>query len=312
MTLEEIHWISELFETRKMSKAAQRLFVSQPALSQCLQRVEQQLGFKLFERSNKGLEPTQKGLLFYDMSLQIRNTYDQFLARISLLDQRMLRSITIGMPLYLSARAATEILLQLKAAFPDVSFSVYESNTSGLVEAMCSNKLQLVIANDPVVPGDVVVHPLIWLPTAIFLRSGSPLQDQVYEKNGRKYLDPRLLKDEPITVTKHGQASRMLADNVFAECGLEPHILHETSHVFTLFRNAQAGISSSIGSCTIEAHNHDIDRSVICFVPETYKWSHSKVATYALPEVDKLLPQEIYPILRRIVSQCGVYYTGDV
>lgn len=146
MTLDEIRWISELFETRKMSKAAETLFVSQPALSQCLQRVEQQLGFKLFERSNKGLEP---------------------------------------------------------------------------------------------------------------------------------------------------------------------HILHETIHVFTLFRNAQAGISSSIGSCTIEAYRHDVDGSVICFVPESYKWSRSKVATYALPEIDKLLPQGIYPILRKIVFQCGVYYTGD-
>ena len=64
MTLDELRWMCELFKTQNMSRAVENLYISQPALSQCLRRIEHQLGFKLFERSNKGLTPTKKGTLF--------------------------------------------------------------------------------------------------------------------------------------------------------------------------------------------------------------------------------------------------------
>ena len=310
MTLEEVRWMSELFETRKMLKAAENLFVSQPTLSHCLQRVEQQLGFPLFTRPNKGLVPTEKGLLFYEMSLTIRGAYDQFLAKTELVDQCALGSVVIGMPLYLSSQASTELLIQLERAFPTIHFSVYEAKTADLVEALYSNKIQMLIANEAVVPPETVVHPLIYPPTVIYLRAGSPLRLQVVQKAGKNYLDPQLLGSEPITVTKKGQTSRLLADRVFTECGITPNIRHETSHVKTLFRNAKAGISSSIGSCTIEAHRCDTDNTVICFVPEKYKWSKSKVAIYTLPEVEKLLPKDIYPLLKNIIMNSEVYYMG--
>ena len=83
MTLDEIRWMTELFRTQNMSKAAETLFVSQPALSQCVKRIEAQLGFPLFERSNKGLVPTEKGLLFSRAAQDITGCYQQFCARWS-------------------------------------------------------------------------------------------------------------------------------------------------------------------------------------------------------------------------------------
>ena len=43
MTIDEIRWMLELFETGKMSKAAENLYISQPALSQCLQKLEKEM-----------------------------------------------------------------------------------------------------------------------------------------------------------------------------------------------------------------------------------------------------------------------------
>ena len=75
MKLEELAWMTVLFRTRKMSKAAEALFISQPALTQCVQRIEAELGFPLFSRSIKGLVPTEKGELFYQMSLDTTARY---------------------------------------------------------------------------------------------------------------------------------------------------------------------------------------------------------------------------------------------
>ena len=63
MTLDELNWICDLFSTCNMSRSADNLYISQSALSQCVNRIEKQVGFPLFERSNKGLKPTEKGLI---------------------------------------------------------------------------------------------------------------------------------------------------------------------------------------------------------------------------------------------------------
>ena len=97
MTIEELRWMTRLFETRNMSRAAETLFVSQPALSQCVRRIEEQLGFKLFTRSNKGLEPTEKGLLFAEAAQSITNTYRVFLTKAELSDRAGLDELTIGL-----------------------------------------------------------------------------------------------------------------------------------------------------------------------------------------------------------------------
>lgn len=110
MTLVEIRWICELFEKKNMSKAAGVLYVSQPALSQCLQRVERRLGFPLFHRSNKGLVPTEKGILFHQAAASILDTYDRFLAQAELLDLKKSNHITIGMAPYISSCCSVEII----------------------------------------------------------------------------------------------------------------------------------------------------------------------------------------------------------
>ncbi len=61
MTTTELEIIKALAEEGNMRKAAERLFLSQPALSQRLQSIEKEWGTLLFIRSQKGLEPTSAG-----------------------------------------------------------------------------------------------------------------------------------------------------------------------------------------------------------------------------------------------------------
>lgn len=310
MTLDEIRWLSEMFKTGNMSKAADHLFISQPALSQCLQRVEQQLGFPLFERSNKGMVPTEKGLLFYDMACRVECAYDQFQAKAALLDQAELKSVVIGMAPYLSSKASTDLLIHLKAAYPHIHFSVYESNSADLLDAVLKNKIQIAVTSEAASPNGVSVRFLTQSENVIFLRAGSEARAKAYVKNGKRYLDPRCLKDEPIALTKKGASSRAIADKVFAECGFKPNLLLETSHISTLVRNARAGLSSSISPCTQEAYELDEDGDIIYHIPESYKWSKIRVVTYTLMETDRLIPRDMFEIIRKITIDCGVFYIG--
>ena len=61
MTIQQILYVLEVASLRSVSQAAQRLYISQSALSQQLRRLEEELGYSLFTRSAHGLELTQDG-----------------------------------------------------------------------------------------------------------------------------------------------------------------------------------------------------------------------------------------------------------
>ncbi len=306
MTLNEIQWMCELFKTKNMSKAVENLYISQPALSQCLRRIEEQLGFKLFERSNKGLVPTKKGELFYEAGLKITNIYQEFLAQTSRLDREELRSLKIGLPPYLSMKSSMSLLKRLHSAFPDISFSVCESYTDDMKNMLLRNQIQLMVTTEPAQIKGAVSYPFgKTIPVVIYLRENSPVAQYAYTKNGEQYLDPIYLDQEPISITRSGQASRAVAEAVFKECGITPHILQETRHVNTLYYYACEGIASAVGPYAFSSKEMPQLKNRVYQIPETYRCSKIRPKIYILPEVDRLLPCQMMDIIKDCLMYDG-------
>ena len=67
MTMNDIRNILAIAEHGRITKAAHALYISQPSLSQCLQKVENELGVRLFERNRFGeCKPTEAGRIFIE------------------------------------------------------------------------------------------------------------------------------------------------------------------------------------------------------------------------------------------------------
>lgn len=305
MTIDEIQWMTELFRIGKMSKAAENLFITQPALSQCVQRLEQQLGFKLFERSNKGMKPTPKGQLFYETALQITNVYQQFLYRAALIDQQEIQEITIGVATYLSYCCSVDILNALNQRFPEITFQIFEASTQDLLDALHANRVQLVITHEAVSSSPLINHPFGALPCGIFLRHGSELRKYAYQKSGKWFLDPVHLAGEPLVVARKGQGTRIVADHILEEAGIEPNIVAESGRITTRYKYALNGVASSLGPITGEAValNKQQSESLIYRIPHKYRYATARFTICALPDVDKLLPRDLFPIISACVME---------
>ena len=309
MTLDEIRWMTELFKTGKMGKASENLYISQPALSQCLQRVENQLGFKLFERSNRGLEPTEKGKLFYQAAVKIGDTYDSFLAQAELLDKKELKDITIGMAPYLSSCCSADLIRSLNMVYPGLRFRIHEGFHPELARCLQNNTVQLIVVNEPLLPGDQPYHSFGWCPTVVFLRRGSPAAQFAYEENGIKYLDPKYLGDEPFCATHLGQATRQLTENIMHEAGIKPQIVHESRHISSLYRYAVEGVATGVSSLLRPLDEQDsLDSEQIIYrVPECYRWAYTRIAIEMRPDVQRLLPKGICQVIENAVIDNPLY-----
>lgn len=127
MDITQLQYIKALSETGSVTKAAQVLGVSQPAISNWLKATENQLGFQLVIRSRKGLVLTPAGQLYLDGALkmiEIRNQTYQAIARLSGSSTELIR-IT-GTPNG-GARIFTALFQQFKHQFPQVSLQFLES-----------------------------------------------------------------------------------------------------------------------------------------------------------------------------------------
>lgn len=307
MNLEDVRWIMKIFELKNMSRAAEALYVTQPALSHCLKKVENRLGFALFERSNKGLTPTEKGLRFFQAARKLMDSYRQFQTQIDLLNLTDLVRIVIGMGPYLSECCSAELLKRLNDTYPGISFSIREENFDGLMSALNQNEIQMLVATCVYEYPGLNAHTYRSTPGVIFLRKESDAAAYIWEDNGIRYLDPRHLKHEPLALTRPGQASRRMADSVIREAGFVPDIVHESRYIATLYKHALEGNASAIVPLTSREANEDISNGLICRIPETYYSSSCTLTILTLPALNALLPEGIYEIIRETVESNHLY-----
>lgn len=78
MNIQQLTYIVEIAKCNSISRAAEYLFVSQPALSQQIRNLEKELGYCVFRRTRKGLELTEKGNLFYQKAQKMLEDWSRF------------------------------------------------------------------------------------------------------------------------------------------------------------------------------------------------------------------------------------------
>ncbi|MCH4053940.1 MAG: LysR family transcriptional regulator [Atopobiaceae bacterium] len=71
MTLQQLRYLIEVAKAGSISAAASRLFMAQPSLSKALAELESEMGITIFERSSKGITPTEDGTRFLSYARQV-------------------------------------------------------------------------------------------------------------------------------------------------------------------------------------------------------------------------------------------------
>ncbi len=302
MKLEELKWLNSLFRNCNISATAEEHFITQSALSQCLQRVEREVGFPLFERSNKGLRPTEKGLVFAKAVSRMLKTYADFEQQIYLMDHPALNEIRIGMGPYLASVCSAELLQQLSSKYPTIRFSVLDAHTRDMLEAMENHEAEMIIVNQAV-PKEQFDSVLFGkMSTGIFLRRGSEAESHIEMHAGKKYLDPVWLKNEPISLTRKGQASRAIADSIFKEAGFTPNIVQEIRNMSGLYKLAKEGLTSSVCTITLEVDAWDQNEGLVCRVPRNYSMAQTQWQILLQPNITDRIPKDVFRVIEKTIQ----------
>lgn len=250
MNSRSLQYIVTIAEEQSISKAAQKLYISQPSLSQYVKKLEQSLGVSLFDRSMP-LELTYSGERYVEAAKRILDIEKQLMREIEdIIDFKKGRLI-IGIPHYRGKHILPVVMPLFVEKFPGFEVIVVEETSSILEEIAVKGDIDLImlylpinndhLAYEPILSEKVLVAvPENHLPPSLYRNS--------HEANDKRIHPPiqlSSLKELPFVMSKPNQRLRQIANSLFKEEGIKPNIIFESVYIDTLYNLTAAGMGIS-------------------------------------------------------------------
>jgi len=160
LTADDLTWFQEIIRTGNMSRAAERLGVSQPTLSHWLRRLEARLGHVIFRRSRRGTEPTPYGQRLSVHAGELRRGWDEFVQSMEA-DERELRArFRFGIHASVALFALPPVLKKLRALAPAIRLTLQHGPSRHICEDLISKRLDAGIVVNPVPHTELVIKAL--------------------------------------------------------------------------------------------------------------------------------------------------------
>ncbi|MEC1178725.1 LysR family transcriptional regulator [Metasolibacillus meyeri] len=150
MTATEAEIIKILAEERNMRKAAERLFLTQPALSQRLQSIEKDWGTQLFLRSPKGLSPTPAGELVIQYAIDAIVKREEIFETIQALNSKVHGTLKIACASIVGQNWLPKVLKDFVTQYPDAKISLMTGWSSEIVKALYEGEAHVGIVRGQV------------------------------------------------------------------------------------------------------------------------------------------------------------------
>lgn len=281
MTLKDLYYFAETATEGSITRAAARLFIAQPALSQCIHKLEKELGITLFNRTGTGVELTGEGECFLTFArhvLRERAALDRQLQDVKNADAGRIR---LGFTGTQATYVLPYVLPDFQEKHPNVEISLIEATSDEIEKKLLEHEVDIGILHLPVLHNGLHYFVLSQDEMVIIPRSNSRFQKYIYYtgEGTRPYLQPEFLRDEPLILTPPSQRSRMVCDQMLANAGIVPQIRQTSRNLSTLDALAQVNYASTIMPC--KQISQELKRRGYFFFPKENAVPYSFVVAVA-------------------------------
>lgn len=224
MDVREIGYVVAVADAGGFTAAARERFVSQPALSQAVRKVERELGVDLFVRAGRDVRLTAAGEAFVDRARPVLRDVDGLRGAVDAVAGLRTGHLDLVCLPTLSVEPMVDLVGAFRVAHPGVTVRLAEPEDVADIEARIrTGRSEVAITEAPrSVADDLVVHTLGEQEIAVVLPPGM--------RGRRRRVAVAELADVPLIATPVGTSTRRLVDDAFAAVGAAPSIAVETGH----------------------------------------------------------------------------------
>ena len=231
-----MQYVVQLAKERNFSRAAEKLHIAQPSLSQQLSKLENELGVLLFSRTTNSVEPTHAGAVFIEKAAAILDAVEQLRQEMDDLAQMRKGRLIVGSLPITGSHVLPHVLPVFRARYPEIEVTLVEDTTSRLEQLTAGGQTDLSLLSLPLGDPSLTWEPLI---EEEIILAVPPRHRLAGRKGGVEVAE---LSGEPFIVLKKGQGFRKIALDLCLEAGIEPRIVFESGNIETVQSLVAAGM----------------------------------------------------------------------
>ena len=162
MDTQDLSAFLQVAEGRSFSRAAERLFLSQPAVSKRIAALEQQLGRPLFDRVGRQISLTDAGRVLLPHAQRALQEIEDGRRALSHLADTISGRLSIGTSHHIGLHRLPPVLRAYTQKFPDVDLDIHFMDSEDACEAVLAGKLELGVVTLPLAPLAQLRQKLVW------------------------------------------------------------------------------------------------------------------------------------------------------
>jgi len=236
MELRQLQYVIQIAVEKNFSRAADKLHIAQPSLSQQLSKLEQELGLMLFRRTTNSVELTQAGQVFVQKAQDILDSIEQLKQEMDDMAQMRRGRLVVGTLPITGSHILPLVLPLFGAQYPQIEIVLVEDTTAKLEQLTANGGTDLSLLSLPLI--DQSLHYDPFLEEGISL--AVPPQHPLASRNGPIGIEE--LSEEPFVALKKGQGFRTISVDLCEAAGFDPRIVFESSNMETIQSLVAAGM----------------------------------------------------------------------
>ena len=219
MELRVLKYFTTVAEELNITRAAEKLNISQPPLSNQIRNLEEELGTVLFIRGKRHLQLTESGQLLYRYAKEILSLSERTSNEIRLMGKGMNGTVSIGLVEGSAPDIASKWIESFIKLYPDIRFRIMDGNSDELIERLRSGLINLAVITAPCDQTLLNSFKVGQEKMTAFMSKDNPLSALPGNT-----IELKLLKDQPLIVPSRQYMNDMIYA-WFREIDEEPHIV---------------------------------------------------------------------------------------
>jgi LysR family tcuABC transcriptional regulator len=241
MDLRQLRYFACIVESGSFAKASRQLLIAQPALSQQLAKLEDEVGKPLLTRSSKGVTPTDNGLALYHHARFMLRQLDQALSIARQESGEVRGMVSVGLPATTVSAIGLPLVRRIRERYPSILINVVEGMSGHLGQMMRLGQLDLAVLFSADVVPDLTAIALLEEELFVMIPRESPL---VPKRRTSVTIAEAALLPMILPTGTHGLRRRIAAE--FEQRNLTAHIVAEIDSLSLLMSCVHAGMGATI------------------------------------------------------------------
>jgi len=261
----KMEYIYAVYKEQSFTRAAEKLYISQPCLSAAIKKTEEEIGAPLFERRYSSVRPTRIGYEYIAAAEKIMGIEQDFAAMLGDMGRVEWGEVSVGGSNYVASYILPNIVSEFGRLYPKINVDIIETDSLELTKMLDGEELDLIIDSFDSRDLNREYYPLIKEKILLAVPAASPCNiglekyritpDDIFDGKvdieNMSQISIEHFREEQFVLLKYGNSMYRHATSTFAECGFVPKVSFRLDQLMTAYRLAVSGNGACFVSDTM-------------------------------------------------------------